>query len=90
LNFKFTNTFGVGLAFGSIFIWALYWILNLKDNREEVSKLFLNFVFGFLYIVISLLVIKLILFVKIVIVITSNKQRSLSMSSVNPLDIKKL
>lgn len=52
LNFQFTNTLGVGLAFGSIFIWALYWILNLKDHREEVSKLFLNFVFGFLYIVI--------------------------------------
>ena len=40
---------GVLLALGSAILWALYWIFNLKDNREEVSKLFLNFCFGFLY-----------------------------------------
>lgn len=40
---------GVGLAVGSAVLWALYWIFNVKDQREEVSKLFLNFCFGFLY-----------------------------------------
>jgi drug/metabolite transporter (DMT)-like permease len=40
---------GVALAVGSAVFWALYWIFNIKDRREEVSKLFLNFCFGFLY-----------------------------------------
>ena len=40
---------GVALAVGSAVFWALYWIFNIKDQREEVSKLFLNFCFGFLY-----------------------------------------
>jgi drug/metabolite transporter (DMT)-like permease len=52
LDFRLTNPLGVGLALGSAGIWAIYWILNMKDKREEVSKLFLNFVFGFLYILI--------------------------------------
>lgn len=52
LDFRLTNPLGVGLALGSAVIWALYWIFNMKDKREEVSKLFLNFVFGFIYILI--------------------------------------
>jgi drug/metabolite transporter (DMT)-like permease len=40
---------GVLLAIGSAFLWALYWIFNLKDPREAVSKLFLNFCFGTMY-----------------------------------------
>jgi drug/metabolite transporter (DMT)-like permease len=40
---------GVILAVGSAVFWALYWIFNVRDQREEVSKLFLNFCFGFLY-----------------------------------------
>jgi drug/metabolite transporter (DMT)-like permease len=56
-GFSFTNPTGVLLAVGSAIFWALYWILNLKDKREETSKLFLNFVFGFLYILILYFVI---------------------------------
>jgi drug/metabolite transporter (DMT)-like permease len=52
LDFQLTNPLGVGLALGSAGIWALYWIFNMKDKREEVSKLFLNFVFGCIYILI--------------------------------------
>ncbi|MEO0295766.1 MAG: DMT family transporter, partial [candidate division WOR-3 bacterium] len=37
----------------SSFIFALYWILNLKDKREEAEKLTLNFFFGFIYILIT-------------------------------------
>lgn len=44
-----THPWGVILAVGSAFLWAFYWIFNVKDNREAVSKLFLNFCFGFLY-----------------------------------------
>lgn len=43
---EFHNMFGVLLAFGSSFIWATYWILNLKDKRSDLSKLFSAFLFG--------------------------------------------
>ncbi len=37
---------GVALALGSAVIWALFWIYNVKDRRDEVVKLFLNSAFG--------------------------------------------
>ena len=43
------HTIGVLLAVGSAILWALYWIFNVKDHRDAVSKLFLNFCFGFIY-----------------------------------------
>lgn len=54
-SLEFTNIYGVVLAIGSAFLWALFWIFNLKDKREEVSKLFLNFVFGFIYILLTII-----------------------------------
>lgn len=53
LGFKLTNLIGTLLALGSAVIWALFWIYNAKDKRDEVAKLFLNFVFGFFYILIT-------------------------------------
>ena len=50
------NPTGVILAVGSAFFWALYWIFNIKDQRETISKLFLNFCFGLLYTTIYLLI----------------------------------
>jgi len=47
---EFNEPFGVALAVGSSIFWALYWIFNMKDKRDEVIKLFLNFVFGTLFI----------------------------------------
>ena len=49
-GFKSTNPFGVLLAVGSSILWSLYWIFNVRDKRDEVIKLFLNFVFGILYL----------------------------------------
>lgn len=40
---------GIILAIGSSFIWASYWILNIKDERPALVKLFLNFAFGTIY-----------------------------------------
>jgi len=51
----FTNITGVLLALGSTVIWALFWIFNVKDQREVVPKMFLNFVFGFVYILLFVL-----------------------------------
>lgn len=46
LNFSFSSPLGVALALGSTVIWALYWIYNIKVDRDPVVSLFLNFVFG--------------------------------------------
>lgn len=53
LDFHFTNLIGALLALSTAVIWALFWIYNLKDKRDEVAKLFLNFFFGFIYILIA-------------------------------------
>jgi drug/metabolite transporter (DMT)-like permease len=42
---------GVLLATGSSIFWALYFILNVKDKRDEAVKLFLNFLFGSIYLI---------------------------------------
>lgn len=53
-SLNFTDTLGVGLAFSSAVIWATYWLLNVKDGRESVEKMFWNFLFGFIYVSIAL------------------------------------
>jgi drug/metabolite transporter (DMT)-like permease len=45
-GFRSTNVTGVCLATGSSVVWALFWIYNVRDKRDEVVRLFLNFVFG--------------------------------------------
>jgi drug/metabolite transporter (DMT)-like permease len=46
-----TNLTGVLLATGSSFFWAFYFILNVKDKRDDGVKLFLNFAFGTIYLI---------------------------------------
>ena len=48
-DLQFNNVLGVSLALFSSVIWASFWLLNLKDKRDEIPKLILNFFFGFLY-----------------------------------------
>jgi len=52
---KIMNPLGVFLAIASAFFWALYWIMNMKDSREETGKILLNLVFGVFYITVYLL-----------------------------------
>ncbi len=49
-NLKFAEPLGIFLAVGSSVIWALFWIFNVKDQRDEVSKLFLNFFFALVFL----------------------------------------
>jgi len=49
---KMDSPLGVALAVGSSVIWALYWILNMRDEREATAKLFTSFCFGTVYILI--------------------------------------
>jgi drug/metabolite transporter (DMT)-like permease len=51
-NFRSLNLgspLGVFLALASSIIWALFFILNVRDKRDEVCKLFFSFSFGFLF-----------------------------------------
>jgi len=43
---RFSNLPGVSLALGSSVVWALFWIVNLRDPRDEVVKLFTGFAAG--------------------------------------------
>lgn len=55
MELKFTNLTGVSLAVGSSIIWALFWIYNVRDRRDEIVRLFLNFTFGSCFICLSVL-----------------------------------
>lgn len=48
-----TNLTGALLALGSSLIWALFWILSVLDKRDSLFKLFWNFAFGFIYLLIT-------------------------------------
>jgi len=56
LALEFSNGLGVFLALASTVIWALYWIYNTRDEKDPVAGLFLNFVFGFPFILAACLV----------------------------------
>ncbi|MDE0034074.1 MAG: DMT family transporter [Deltaproteobacteria bacterium] len=46
LGLDLANPLGVALALGSTVIWALYWIYGVKDSRDPVTRLLVNFGFG--------------------------------------------
>ena len=58
---RFSNPDGVALALGSTFIWSLFWIVNIRDKRDEVLKLFLNFLFGTFYILVACLILDMLI-----------------------------
>lgn len=49
-SIEIKSPLGVVLALSSSFIWALYWILNLRNSKlDPVIRLFFNFLFATLY-----------------------------------------
>ncbi len=46
-NFESTNLKGVIYALLSTLIWALYWVLNVKQSKEPICVLLQNFSVGF-------------------------------------------
>ena len=48
-SLKFSNLTGVVLAVSTSIVWATFWILNLKDKRDSVTKLFTAFFFGTIF-----------------------------------------
>jgi len=49
-SLEFSDWPGITLALGSTLIWSLYWILNTKDTVDGTVRMFLNFIFGLVYI----------------------------------------
>ncbi len=54
-GFEIKNPLGVVLALVSSFMWAFYWVLNVKDKLDPILRLFLNFVFGFAIALLSVM-----------------------------------
>jgi drug/metabolite transporter (DMT)-like permease len=48
-----TSLSGALLAIGSSVIWSLFWVLSVIDKRDEIFKLFWNFAFGLIYLLIT-------------------------------------
>ncbi|MFP4194843.1 MAG: DMT family transporter, partial [Desulfobacterales bacterium] len=46
VSLTFSDPAGVALALGSTLVWASYWILATRDQRDPVAGLLLNFFFG--------------------------------------------
>jgi drug/metabolite transporter (DMT)-like permease len=51
-----SDTTGIILATGSSVFWALYFIFNMKDKRDESVKLFTNFLFASFYLLVAILI----------------------------------
>jgi drug/metabolite transporter (DMT)-like permease len=51
-----SNLTGVFLATGSSIFWSIYFIMNVRDKRDESIKLLLNFLFGSFYLIIAMIV----------------------------------
>jgi drug/metabolite transporter (DMT)-like permease len=52
-GFQNTNIYGVFLALSSSILWSVYWIFSVRDKRDQIVKLFLNFFFGLIYLTIA-------------------------------------
>jgi drug/metabolite transporter (DMT)-like permease len=50
------NLTGVLLAAGSSVFWSFYFILNVRDKRDEGIKLLLNFIFGSVYLLLTIFI----------------------------------
>ncbi|MEO0251787.1 MAG: DMT family transporter [candidate division WOR-3 bacterium] len=57
-SIEFSNVKGTILALGSTILWATYWLLNMKDQRPVIQKLFYNFLFGLIYLTVIQVVFK--------------------------------
>jgi drug/metabolite transporter (DMT)-like permease len=53
-GFQNTSFTEVLLALSSSVLWSVYWILSVRDKRDETIKLFLNFFFGLLFLAVAM------------------------------------
>ena len=49
------DVIGLALAFASAFVWAYYWIMAMRDERDEIVAFFGNFLMGTIYVALLLM-----------------------------------
>jgi len=54
-SLTFSNIFGDILALLSAIIWTIFWIFNIRDQRDPIVKLFSIFLFGSVYSIIIMM-----------------------------------
>ncbi|MCP4214648.1 MAG: DMT family transporter [bacterium] len=54
-SFQVKSSTGLMLALGSAFVWAFYWVINIKDKQDALVRLFVNFLFGTVFILVAFL-----------------------------------
>jgi drug/metabolite transporter (DMT)-like permease len=52
---EFREPAGVMLAVGSSIFWSFYWIMNVRDQQDEIVKLFMNFAAGTIMVLLAIL-----------------------------------
>jgi len=50
------NPWGIVLAMGSAFLWAIYFLLNMKNKLPDDISLFVNFLFAWIYLAVFLVI----------------------------------
>ncbi len=56
IGYKIIEPFGIFLALISSVVWSFFWIFNIKDKRDDEIKLFFNFLFSGIYIVLTCII----------------------------------
>ena len=54
-EFNISSPTGVVLCLCSSLVWSMFWIFNMKDERDESLKLLLNFFFAIIYLFLAIL-----------------------------------
>jgi drug/metabolite transporter (DMT)-like permease len=49
-HFHVNEPIGIALALSSSLIWSFFWIINLRDKRDDIVKLFMSSLFSMVYI----------------------------------------
>jgi drug/metabolite transporter (DMT)-like permease len=52
VHFRIKEPVGIALALSSSVVWSLFWIINIKDKRDDVLKLFLSAFFSIVFVLI--------------------------------------
>ncbi len=56
IGYKIIEPFGIFLALISSVVWSFFWIFNIKDKRDDEIKLFFNFLFSGIYVVLTCII----------------------------------
>jgi drug/metabolite transporter (DMT)-like permease len=50
VHFRIKEPLGIALALSSSVVWSLFWIINIKDKRDDVLKLFLSSLISLVFV----------------------------------------